>query len=791
MWTLECEGDALSGKTLWLRPGKKYVLGRTSGDGNEANARSRSRVTIKDLDTKIGTLLNGEQIRGKTEQLDREDNIVVLGRHKHHFRFKWVPLALTFSFTGKEKKADPWTALYEQLGPLDIKVLQEYEHGYTTHVVASKRNTPKGLQALIDGKYIVDTTYVKAIVDAAKSIEDDFANFPDALKFLPPKGKEPTERPATAYAPDPLRQDMFEGYLFVFYSQQQFDTLLPPITGGRGKALYREVIPDRTTVPEFVEYVKQVAGEKGLGELEDGSEGKGVVVVKFNPSAGQGIDWYANFNTEVALSLGYRLIEQNEFLDAILGGDSSVLRRPLEVASSSRTTAQPVSPVVDRSMAAPVSAPSEPAPRPAGRRGRRTVAKFQGFDDDFSLPVNLNSIPEVQPTPVAPAPVEESQSLFVTQQESDANVWREPSEEPPPIVQPRTRKRQATPMDDGERIDNLAPSLVKMKRIRLEEAAARRERGESTPVPPKAAKPAPPKEPTPPPPVKKSIKKTSKKMGDVEVEEAMRERMEEQEQAAAAERDAQLAIMADVDIADVQKGIEILEMSVGRTRAITRPSARADESERWDDNWNGRRNFKKFRRRGAPPTRGPERVIISLEEVKSKEFGIGDEYWVESASVDRESQRRTQKGKGRAAPEEESSDSDTPMRNSRRSKQRPAPISRNRTRDVTPAVVIQSSEDEIVDDEEEFPGDAALLPPPSKSRRQARITSQGSATSTTLTLEEPTSSSRKRSAEPLAKPAPNKKVRQATIGDMMGRRARAPVEEDSDDDDMRFGFRRR
>jgi len=87
-------------------------------------------------------------------------------------------------------------------------------------------------------------------------------------------------------------------------------------------------------VADFVGYVKGIAGEKGLGEFEDGSEGKGVVVVRFNPVKGAGTEWYSDFNRQVSLFLDHRLIEQNEFLDAILGNDASVLRRPLELEPS-------------------------------------------------------------------------------------------------------------------------------------------------------------------------------------------------------------------------------------------------------------------------------------------------------------------------------------------------------------------------------------------------------------------------------------------------------------------------
>jgi nijmegen breakage syndrome protein 1 len=209
--------------------------------------------------------------------------------------------------------------------------------------VAKKRNTSKGLQALIDGKFIVhNDSFYKAIVTAATSdgtgpspLEENFeANFPDPLKFLPPKGDEPTERGETAYAPNPNRQDMFDGYTFVFYEQRQHSTLFAPISEGHGKVLLREVIPDETTVDDFVRYVKDVAGEKGLGEFEDGSEGKGVVVVRFNPVKGAGSEWFADFSRQVAQYLDHRLIEQNEFLDAILGNDASVLRRPLLPESS-------------------------------------------------------------------------------------------------------------------------------------------------------------------------------------------------------------------------------------------------------------------------------------------------------------------------------------------------------------------------------------------------------------------------------------------------------------------------
>lgn len=51
-----------------------------------------------------------------------------------------------------------------------------------------------------------------------------------------------------------------------------------------------------------------------------------------------------------------------------------------------------------------------------------------------------------------------------------------------------------------------------------------------------------------------------------------------------------------------------------------------DEGARWDDKWNGRKNFKKFRRQGRGGGMRTMRgaVMVNLVEHKRKDFGIGD-----------------------------------------------------------------------------------------------------------------------------------------------------------------------
>lgn len=270
-------------------------------------------------------------------------------------RIKWHPVVLTFSFSSKDLKSkDPLIPVRARLEDLDIKAIIPYVIDKTTHVVANKRNTAKGLQALMNAKYIVTDSFVDALVYAATSkdldepeslspLEEDFdGNWPDATQHLPAPGKEPRPRPAEVFAPNPSRAQVFDGYTFVFCDHTQFETLQAPVANGGGKALYYELDMGRTTVEELVRYIKNVAGEKGLGEFEDGSEGKGVVLVRFRGKK-EYEQWAVALGDAVALRLDQRLIEQSEFLDAILTNDASILRRPLpeEDEPSSAAPADP------------------------------------------------------------------------------------------------------------------------------------------------------------------------------------------------------------------------------------------------------------------------------------------------------------------------------------------------------------------------------------------------------------------------------------------------------------------
>jgi hypothetical protein len=254
---------------------------------------------------------------------------------------------LTFSLTPKEMKTkDPLKPKRDRLEQLDIKTVLEYVTKYTTHVVAAKRNTAKGLQALINGRYIVDEPYVDALVYAAtpadlaeeenaSPLEQDFDTaWPKPENFLPPAGKEPTVQPPESYAPNRQRENIFESYIFVFVDQAQFETLMPVITAGHGKALLFNVTPGRTTVEEALMYVRNAAGDKGFGDSSDEKTEGGVIMVRHNKVDKEWASWFNNFLSGISVALNQGAIVQGEFLDVVLANDPSRLKRSVDLSGT-------------------------------------------------------------------------------------------------------------------------------------------------------------------------------------------------------------------------------------------------------------------------------------------------------------------------------------------------------------------------------------------------------------------------------------------------------------------------
>ncbi|KAL4993909.1 hypothetical protein BDV10DRAFT_177888 [Aspergillus recurvatus] len=640
MWILDTEGDFLGGKRLWLRPGKKYLFGRVktgavreavpdasvsrkhltievsqvqAGDGSKT--KKRSEILVTDENSKAGTIIDGEKIKGGSRKLTGEQHIIYLGKSQHPLRIKWEPKVLSFSFSSKESNKNTLARFRDRLEGLDMKTIEEYLVNVTTHVVQTKRNTAKGLQALVNGTYIVDYSFIDALdyastpsdlenMESLSPLEADFdAAWPNAKEFLPPPGNEVFDGSDEAFAPNPNRTNVFEGYTFIFCDKSQHQLLKDPITNGHGKALYFDAKEGVTTPEEVVQFMRNAAGEKGIGS--EGDYDGGVVLVRFKSKTGNQ-DWTVQLGNEVALMTDQRVIQQNEFLNAILSNDASILCRPLrreivpEPSSEPASIPSPLNVQVVAESQEPEEV-SQPPKKVKSSRVRKYVTKTKTFDDGF----DINSIPIY--TPEVDEPTEGLQPLSI-----DA-----PSGEP--------SQQFDSSREEEDLVSTLLPGATAMKRRRgetsqqiLEESSSHAKREEI---------PRPKRQ-------KLDVLEAARLHREAE-EDAARQRRQQEEESLQNS-------LQDVDVEKL-KGLAIVE-------EMEIPVRPADEgNDRWDERWNGRKNFKKFVRKGER-SRDQQRhriplqtVIVPLEEVARKNFGIGDHYWVSaSRSSDRSPQESHQ-----------------------------------------------------------------------------------------------------------------------------------------------------
>ncbi|CRG83473.1 DNA damage response protein RcaA [Talaromyces islandicus] len=634
MWILESDGDLLGGKRVWLKPGKKYLFGRIKqagirhviqdisisrkhlvvevspmqpGDG--AHVHKKSLLTVTDQNSKCGTTIDGVQIRGSSKVLTEDEHTLQLGRYQPALRIKWQPTVLSFSFSSKELKAkDPLGPARSRLEELDIKTIIPYVEK-TTHVIQNKRNTAKGLQALINGKYIVQDSFIDALVYAAtpgdletaeslSPLETDFdANWPDAGPYLPPAGKEPVQRPAESFAPNPSRAHVFEGFTFVFCDAGQFDNLSPPINNGHGKALFYQVENGLTTANELLQFMRNAAGEQDPQSTPSGDGG--VVLVRFRAKRYE--DWSIQLGNDVALMMDQRVIEQSEFLDAILSNDATSLCRTLprddfveepQPRKDSRQCA-PVQEAFSNIDVTPTQVEEITQPEPSqaetqteAKRAKRSqsrpfVSRVKKFDDGFDM-----------------------EDIPMHHEPGDADIDVPPHET---VHQTEPQKPPEQPAEEDDGMSGLLPGANAMKRRRAE-------------MGPRSFHDAVQVEDAPKP-----------KRQKIDVLAAARRRLEEQEEAAALQRKQEddLNAQTTVDGMALEEMKNLVIVEEFQVPLRQREDTTVEETDRWDERWNGRKNFKKFRKRGEPSVARShiQAVIVPLDEVKRKDYGIGDHYW--------------------------------------------------------------------------------------------------------------------------------------------------------------------
>ncbi|KAF2483827.1 hypothetical protein BDY17DRAFT_322726 [Neohortaea acidophila] len=851
MWLLTCDGDLFEGKRIWLRPGTTHILGRTTGraeggeriqyinnksvsrkhltievervaPGDAAKLFTRSNIKITD-GSKLGTTLNGEKIVQESQALNTKECTIKLGSYEHLFHLSWHPVTISFTSASKKTKHEALSGpRHDALEQADIKIISDYVVNETTHAVAKKRNTPPALHALIQARWLVTEAFVDALHNVATSsgpqdasaLEQDFdANWPNEEQFFVPAATEPQPREDYYLKPSPDRADVFQHYTFIFLSQAQHNQLSAVINAGNGKALLKEVERGQDSVAAIADYVKQVAGRKGSAQfkLSQQTGDGGVVVVRWHERDEQDRE----FMRELDLALDQRSIEQNEFLDAILTSDASGLRRRLlesesveDVNGTARATEQRSQSHQSRGQeravngedspsfeeAQPIHSKTEPPPssqpdnenastsRPteeqepttaAKRRNRRiiTQSRFRGFDD-------FDPSQFAQPASASPEPSQNNAEPSQLSGHQDMDVDAQPSG-----TQRSTRKRplpgpQVESEDDV--FADIAPAHAAMKRRKLEAARNGDQDGDSYAQAVHESErrvAAAASEQT------KAAKGKKTKERDIMAEVQTRRLAEEERRRA--DEESLRQDMQDVDLKGIKALVEEMEMPA---RRLQKPRDGVEDA--WDAAWNGRKNFKKFRKhhRGGGGNEVPElrRVIVTLEEMPRQGRGLGDEYWLNDSSLtsasttsarakarNLASQSQNARGSQREVvmvedDDEDGDDADDP--------------SRFRRRQLAAALETSRQEDEEAAYVDDFRPDEVAGRPRDDAIRDALRASNGTPSQTLRSQTQKGAAVTGKRAAAQQGGGPAKRARQTTLA--------SAVVEDEDDDGLKFRRRR-
>jgi hypothetical protein len=471
----------------------------------------------------------------------------------------------------------------------------------------------------------------------ASMLEEDFdAAWPREKEYIPPIGAEPVPRPEQMLEPDPDRAELFSGLTFVFLNEGQYNSLQEAISTGGGKTMLVQVDFGTTKVDEYVQYVTNVAGQKKRPKANSGR----FPVITIRPSVfpEEMEKWTTDFIMGVDQALNQRSIQQNEFLDAILAKDTSSLQKPpaeVEIASSAPPTIRQESSVrepsqVSRSVeepepkAAPVPSEEPVKPNPRKRLMRRgaTQSRFTGFDD-YEPPTKTRKIEEDVPMEDVQESAPVQSSVVHSQHRSTQGSRNGPS--------PVEESNQHT-----NNTDSLFPASTALRRHRAEARAASQS---MEPEPVEEQKPK-----SKGTQVLEQLQKAKKKASkEIDVREQTRLRLQENEEKRHADEEKLREQLEGVNISELRNVAKVMTMEVEPREYI--PLQRAEGSGReWKDEWNKRKNFKKFRRRGDKSGPAQQKVLVTLEEAPQKKgFGRGDAFFLEDtadAPRTREDERR-------------------------------------------------------------------------------------------------------------------------------------------------------
>lgn len=678
MWIIaipEVQETNLPAHKRWLRPGSIFSIGRsqlndlsiesaksvskqhaeirvgTVPEGASADIAHRTELVVCDLNSKFHTFVTLADLEAESVQVQEQftvlstEVLIRVGKVKFELKIYWRPIVLTLS---NVKTRD----VQQDCEKLDIKYSKEFVSS-TTHVVTKKYNTPKTLQGLAGQKWIVGLPYIRAMADASDELAKNIDNMPDPglLSYLPEDAFN-QEFGHAAFLPKAGREHTFLELEFVIFDSHQYQSLNGAIHAGGGSVTEYNQEFDKQSISAFLSTLT-----------------KPVVVL---PLEG----FMLKLFEELLPIIKCASLTQGEFINVFMSdGLHEIYRaekmKPLPVSMFAAAVEKEKEPIVsisqqvapDTLQTQPVSAVEQPSSRRIGSRSVRALATFE--DDLFgggSLPAptqrtnniyssqNRKEIPAASQklaesydddlfgSSIAPPPTNYSQRSATLPGHSVARDLQMSSPDQ------TKRKRSSSPFSEGERLPKTTKKQRTLVTVDAEEvedefeaapaAAALAKR--MSQVAPKASGLL--KRTVPDPgPLEDTAKRKRQKQVEI-TEEQIQETLKANKQRVERETQAQ-EDEDEIPENDQLRNLGTVEYFSFDLPEPSRAAARStgqEKSDRWDPKWNGRKNFKAFRRatkgRASVQTKRPA-IMIRLVEAKVSDRGLMDHQWLETATT--------------------------------------------------------------------------------------------------------------------------------------------------------------
>lgn len=291
-----------------------------------------------------------------------------------------------------------------------------------------------------------------------------------------------------------------------------------------------------------------------------------------------------------------------------------------------------------------------------GARGRPKKKILDLMDDFFDSPAPDSQpyvAPEPSPTPESAPPIRNNRahldSFDMTSSQAIPDS-QDQDEEPVPRRGQRASSKRPAPVDEEEEVLELAPAAAAKRRKIAEE---RQRRGPSEDVDmeasePPAVEPPPAPEPVPKKTTAKATKATKSKFTETEqkVIDASRTLLTQQS-SSRANANQNLVVSPTSRSPSPSKqnpADELPEEAISNLRSLAlvelvpiperkeKPQSK-ELKDRWNPAWNGRANFKRFRRvdkEGMTTRRAGGRIIVEMVEVGNEKLGKEEEEEEES-----------------------------------------------------------------------------------------------------------------------------------------------------------------